>query len=331
MLAEVPDYPLSRYIFNELGVFRQIMRMNIPSFENFLNRCQFQTMTMQNVQVRYWKHGDAEQHITGHNSSLITVPFARKFLGRADEDPEEEENRILEDQDGPEQENKPLQSSMGDELVGMRFSKIRQKRFDGISVKLQKNSQEEKQREQLMGGEKRRIQISMVEFDWIFQGPEGKFFIEELSEAPNDDIFKVETIRICLDFLWEYYFGAILLFVQVPYCLFFISFLVYSSRCFEKAGEGESILNLIIGIADITYCAYTLVMEGRQLLLQGRNYYNSSSVIWNLIDIFSTIFVLATIISDFAGTANVDDLMAISSMAVFLLWLKLFYFMRIFS
>lgn len=286
---------------------------------------------MQNVQVRYWKHGDAEQHITGHNSSLITQPFARKFLGRGDEDPEEED-RILQEEAGPEVgESRPLSSSQGDELVSMKFSKIRKKRFDGISVSLKKNSAEEKKRESEMGGEKRRIQISMVEFDWIFQGPEGKFFIEELSEAPSDDIFKVETIRLCLDFLWDYYFYRILLYVQLPYMLFFISFLVYSSRAFEEENEKESTLNVILGILDITYCFYSLVLELKQAILQGKNYYNSTSVIWNLIDIFSTIFVLATIIGDFAGTVSVEDMMAISSMAVFLLWLKLFYFMRIFS
>jgi hypothetical protein len=41
MLTEVPDYQLSRFIFNELSVFRQVLRMGLPSFTTFLQRCMF--------------------------------------------------------------------------------------------------------------------------------------------------------------------------------------------------------------------------------------------------------------------------------------------------
>jgi hypothetical protein len=41
MLTEVPDYLLSKYIFKELGVFKQLMGMGLTSFETFLDRCLF--------------------------------------------------------------------------------------------------------------------------------------------------------------------------------------------------------------------------------------------------------------------------------------------------
>jgi len=37
-----------------------------------------------------------------------------------------------------------------------------------------------------MGGEKKRIEVSMVEFDWIFMGKEGLIFVEELASAVDD-------------------------------------------------------------------------------------------------------------------------------------------------
>ena len=37
-----------------------------------------------------------------------------------------------------------------------------------------------------MKGEKKRIEISMVEFDWIFQGEEGLMFVEAMADADDD-------------------------------------------------------------------------------------------------------------------------------------------------
>jgi hypothetical protein len=37
--------------------------------------------------------------------------------------------------------------------------------------------------ENRFGGEKKRINISMVEFDWVFQGDEGEMFVEELANC----------------------------------------------------------------------------------------------------------------------------------------------------
>lgn len=182
-----------------------------------------------------------------------------------------------------------------------------------------------------MGGEKKRVDVSMVEFDWIFAGETGRFFIETLSEAPSDSIFRVQTIKICLDFLWNFYFWRILVFVQIPFTVFFMLFLFYSSM--EPAYEGSKYytLMLCLRILFIGYCIFTVIMEIRQILIQGSKYFLSSSVMWNIIDLLSTILVLTSIGLDFAENEHVERSFGVRSMAVFFLWLKFFYFLRIFS
>jgi hypothetical protein len=46
----------------------------------------------------------------------------------------------------------------------------------------------------------------MVEFDWVFMGKEGSMFTEILANTQNEDIFNVSTIKICVNYLWEFYF-----------------------------------------------------------------------------------------------------------------------------
>lgn len=142
----------------------------------------------------------------------------------------------------------------------------------------------------------------MVEFDWVFQGDEGEMFVEELANSDNEDIFKVETIRICILFLWNFYFYRILLAVFVPYFFFFCCFFFYST--FVTDGE-MTLLDYVLAIICTIYSVYALCMEIRQMLVQGWEYFSPASFTWNIIDISSTVCALITTVNDLAnyGTA----------------------------
>jgi len=49
-----------------------------------------------------------------------------------------------------------------------------------------------------MGGEKKRVEISMVEFDWIYKGDEGLMFVEELADTDDNDILKVFPVKVAI-------------------------------------------------------------------------------------------------------------------------------------
>ena len=71
-------------------------------------------------------------------------------------------------------------------------------------------------RMQEFGGEIRRSDVKMIEFDWIFQGREGFLFIEELATTDNESIFEVESIKISIEYLWGFYFNKIFKLVFCP-------------------------------------------------------------------------------------------------------------------
>lgn len=151
------------------------------------------------------------------------------------------------------------------------------------------------------GGEKKRIEISMIEFDWVFKGDEGALFVEQLANSSNDDIFKVETIRICILFLWQYYFYRILICVFIPYLTFFVAYFIYST--FVTDGQ-MTMLDYFLGYFCFVYSIYAICLEIRQMYVQGREYFLTASAIWNVIDIGSTCCVLTVTINDLMGNPN---------------------------
>lgn len=60
-------------------------------------------------------------------------------------------------------------------------------------------------------------------------------------------------------------------------------------------------------------------------------YFNSEALVWNIIDFASSICVIIFTLADFADTASLKFQREIASISMFLLWVKFFYFLRIFS
>ena len=50
--------------------------------------------------------------------------------------------------------------------------------------------------------ETKRVEISVVEFDWVFHGEEAKNFIKKLANTDNDNLFAIYTVKIIILFLW---------------------------------------------------------------------------------------------------------------------------------
>jgi len=91
MLTDVPDYMLSKFIFKDLHIFTSLLSMKLPSFVTFLDRCLFAPLSLQQVQIRYWKHGKKERAIAQTNTTLLTNSFLREIIGRGENDPQEKE------------------------------------------------------------------------------------------------------------------------------------------------------------------------------------------------------------------------------------------------
>lgn len=89
----------------------------------------------------------------------------------------------------------------------------------------------------------------------------------------------------------------------MPYTLFFIIFLLYSSIIFDGENKGFE-YNYLFGACSIAYCVVVMLMEMRQMFNQGKEYFTSDSLIWNIIDFASSIGVIVFTVTDFADTAS---------------------------
>jgi len=70
--------------------------------------------------------------------------------------------------------------------------------------------------------------VKIIEFDWIFSGREGLLFIEELATTRNENVFEVNSIKICVEYLWRFYYKQLVKAVIIPYVIYFIIFVVYA-------------------------------------------------------------------------------------------------------
>lgn len=170
----------------------------------------------------------------------------------------------------------------------------------------------------------------MVELDWVFKGESGKLFLDTLANATNDDLFKVSSIKYLVTFLWSFYFPKVLVMTFLPYLFFFFSFIIYASITYIGDNDYNPGWRFFFALISIGYCGYSIGFEIIQAKNQGSNYLNITNLTWNFIDITSTIGVLGFVICDLSGTAYLTG-RVFASLAVLLVWSKLFYFLRIFT
>ena len=106
----------------------------------------------------------------------------------------------------------------------------------------------------------------MVEFDWVFAGKEGFMFVEELATTENDALFQVNTIKIVIEFLWDFYFWRIFCYVFMPYFCFFVVFWIQSTVTYSNSEIKGFEINEIFGAISLTYSAYIVCMEIKQMV-----------------------------------------------------------------
>lgn len=156
--------------------------------------------------------------------------------------------------------------------------------------------------------------------------------MKTLSGTENIELFSLKMIRYIITFMWGYYKKAILMYLFYPFVVYFCTFLLYTTwiqkRKFEEDNEhgGFAIADIIVVIACIIFQIYFLYYEIRQMIYHKLEYFVS---FWNLIDLTSLTLNFIIIIIDLAG-ASEQLVTTLSGIAVLFLWLKMFYFGRIF-
>lgn len=157
--------------------------------------------------------------------------------------------------------------------------------------------------------------------------------MKTLAETDCIDLFSLQIVRLIIRFCWSYFRQYIVIYLFIPYLTYFGLFVFYATYLHKKQAENEngtwegfgiaSTLAIIVLLIFIAYFAY---FEARQIFFHKVYYFVS---FWNMMDLVSLILNTIILIADLAGLDEAE-LVTLSACAVLIMWLKIFYFGRIF-
>ena len=178
-----------------------------------------------------------------------------------------------------------------------------------------------------------KIRIKGIEFDWVFSNKEGPAFFKILAEPQNLELFSIPLIQHIVTYFWGFFRLRILVFLFYPFLIYFSIFLLYSTwiqkrRMENNANhfEGFGLASTISVIFLLMFLVYNTYYEIRQAMYHKFSYFNS---FWNIVDIISLALNFTVCIGEL-GDLNNQNLNLITSIAVLFMYMKLFYFGRIF-
>ena len=189
-----------------------------------------------------------------------------------------------------------------------------------------------------MEGSTRKFKFPVL-FPWGAEGymkeqSEGRRnFIASLHNCEDLDIFSLQVIKNLIEFWWNSWRYLIILYLFVPYLIYFSVFVVYVTYIHKNKINSIGSYSDSFGTAEIIwiviilmFIVYQLLNEVAQILYSGINYFYS---FWNLLDLSSLLLNFAVWISDLAGISD-EKYVPLSAIAILIVYLKLFYFGRIF-
>lgn len=152
----------------------------------------------------------------------------------------------------------------------------------------------------------KQVEAKVLDFNWVFTGDNAERLVKILAKTENDQIFATEQIRVFVDFMWDGFFYAILKYLFIPYCLYFLAFIVYTS--YFSHGEGADSWWATVGevccliVFGSMLVAFT-VLEVIQLSSEGLGYFSS---LWNFTDICSLCINATYIACKLSGAVPAD-------------------------
>jgi len=155
--------------------------------------------------------------------------------------------------------------------------------------------------------------------------------IQTLAETDNDEIFAQDQIRVFVDFMWQGYYESILYQLFVPFLFYFASFIAYTGY-FAKLENLEINAEFIAKISCIVIFGKAfltfLIREVIQMKSCGLAYFADA---WNLIDLLSLAINAVYVFGEVTDGISFEVLQVVGSIAILFMWIKLFYWMRIFK
>lgn len=186
--------------------------------------------------------------------------------------------------------------------------------------------------------------------DWLFENDNAKTLINVLAnEESNPVVLTMETMQVFLDMTWEKYQPAIIKYVFIPYMIYlclmcrlvcqsarsYIDIISFDQTPDVVAERANINLQIIILVPfAVILMLFFLYLELPQMIEAGPNYLGD---LWNMIDmsiVYLNMVFLMMLCGDVLLAKVYFPLMIIQivgSFGIFCMWLKVFYWCRIFS
>ncbi|CDW84245.1 wd-40 repeat protein [Stylonychia lemnae] len=189
-----------------------------------------------------------------------------------------------------------------------------------------------------------RAEVKLLSFDWILDNTQALNFFTILANSGNSNLFTIQSIKVIVLYYWQNFFYQIRNKVFFPFIAYLVFFQVYATYIYEKnqerieqnkidsAGTSKEGLAYFYELDKffiamiISFICYFGFLEVNQIYMMRASYFNS---IWSLFDLISINLNIAYIgccIADIQPT----KLRPLAAIAVLFMWIKFFYFLRIF-
>lgn len=312
------NIPLSRNFLLSMGY---MMEADSPVVNNFFDNAYVETKYCQDIEKVFW--GIEEQTIAfTHSSSEIDKNIIQEWTN-PDGDEEDSEEEPFDDSDDENNAKTTNTHVLSQHSTIENLEVDEEFKFQRIPQKIIETDSQSKA----------HVKVSMLDIDWILQDDDIKALLNKMSEIENDTFFVKPAVMALVQVLWRKYYEKIYDRLFKPFCVYFFLVVIYFSFFLHDRTEKEiSVLEeiLIYGIQiSILVCIFGFL--GIELIqLNNGSFVEYITDFWNMTDICSMV-LNATIIFLSNTGADFKTIRLIASIAIFFIWLKMFFWMRLFE
>jgi len=132
--------------------------------------------------------------------------------------------------------------------------------------------------------------------------------------------------------MWQHYQPAIISTLFYPYCIYFVAFITYASKFASFEGGNLLTWGFFLNMASLVLFGKNWItfalLEFIQLKDDPLGYITN---LWNIIDLSSLVLCALFVYFDFSVTISREANNILGAVAVLLLYIKLFYWLRIYK
>lgn len=307
-----------------------MIKMGTDLILKFFNTCTYKPLIIHEQEMVEWP-GDLEEFIFASPTSLVDGQFIKETLIK----------------EGLLKEEKNKDDDVADAVDEQ----------DSKPKKAERDANELRPQTLVLGEEpknKQRVSIEAVDFDWIFGPGNCKALITLLANYAKKQLYVTRAFKIFISLMWKNYQPKIVLRMLVPFIVYLILFMFMASKgsgefldalnAYEhehaKARENdaafhaEKTLILVVSVFCILFWLFFARIELVQLIEDPREYLMDY---WNCCDLVSILLNAAlmgmvdTCLLAEKQLVNVVTVRTVGSLAMFFLWIKVFYWGRLFK